>query len=275
MKTKKLITKSSPNILWMSLFSFLLPIVGCTSNNSDKGTKTMDSDYKTSEKINVLDLECVETACFIPVDSITARGLVPNKHSIYIEDGKAQIMFIAQDCKTANWDGRDISPLRKAHVWIRLNVADTISPVPGVNKTLPTFFWWDYKGKTTNNYLKEYTESTAWDVSSVDSIEFSLSKYGRIVEDQNGKSHILLEWFTNPTDGAAPLGINHRVFGRNENGLLDANISGIIRPVSLGGKSKLKISPDSFLSIFGTELFGLSYDFDMTFHAVFKTTAEK
>jgi len=265
MKTKKSIIKSSLIILWMSLFSLFLTIVGCTSNSSDKGT---------SEIINILDLECVETACFIPVDSINARGLVPKEHSIYIEDGKAQIMFLAQDCKTANWDGKDISPLRKAHIWIRLNGSDTITPVPGVDKTWPTFFWWDYKGKTTNKLLKEYTKSTAWNVSSVDSIEFSLTKYGRVVENHNGKSHIILEWFTNPTEGAAPLGINHRVFGKNENGLLEANISGIIRPISSGGKTRLKIDADSPLSIFGTELFGVTYDFDMTFQAVFKTIAE-
>ncbi len=274
MKTMKLIIKSSLKILWISLFSLLLIIVGCKSNSSDTGSNTIDSDQKTSEKINVLDLECVETACFIPVDSITARGLVPNEHSIYIEDGKAQIMFLAQDCKTAIWDGKNISPLKKAHVWIRLIGADTITAVPGVDKTWPTFYWWDYKGKTTNKYLKEYTESTAWNVSSVDSIEISLSKYGRIVENTNGKSHILLEWFTNPAESAVPLGINHRVFGRNENGKLNAIISGIIRPVSSGGKSSLKVGSNSFLSIFGTELYGISYDFDMTFQAVFKTKAE-
>ncbi len=128
--------------------------------------------------------------------------------------------------------------------------------------------------KTTNKFLKEYTESTAWNVSLVDSIEFSLTEYGRIVEDHNGKSHILLEWFNNPTEGEAPLGINHRVFGRNEKGLLNANISGIIRPVSSGGKSRLKISADSPLSIFGTELYGISYDFNMTFQAIFETTSE-
>jgi len=267
MKTKKSIINSLPNFLRMSFVFLLLIIVGCTSKNSENGTKI-------SEKINVLDLECVETACFIPVDSITARGLVPNEHRIYIEDGKAQIMFLSQNCETANWDGKEISPLRKAHVWIRLNGADTITPVPGVDKTWPTFYWWDYKGKTTNKSLVECAGSTAWNLNLVDSIEFSLAKYGKIVEDHNGKSQISLEWFTNPTEGSTPLGINHKVFGMNENGRLYANISGIIRPVSSGGKSRLKISADSPLSIFGTELYGLSYDFEMTFQAIFNTTSE-
>ena len=183
-------------------------------------------------------------------------------------------MFIAQNCSMAIWDGKDITPLKKAHIWIRLDGPDTITPIPGVERTLPTFFWWDYKGKTTNISLDKYTESTAWNVDLVDSIEFSLAAYGKVIEDINGRSHVILEWFTNPSSSATPLGVNHIVSGWNENGKLNANISGIIRPVSLGGKSRLKIIADSPLSIFGTELYGESYDFEMIIQAVFNTTTE-
>lgn len=260
--------------MWISLFFLLLTIGGCTSQNSKKGINTIDSDQKLSEKINVLDLECVETVCFIPVDSNTVQDLIPNEYKLYIEDGKAQIIFIVQNCSSAIWDENDISPLKKAHIWIRLSGKDTIAPVTGVDRTLPTFFWWDYKDKTTNKTLKEYTDPTAWEVTSVDSIEFTLTKYGKIVENLNGNDRTLMEWVTIPSDSSAPLGINHRVFGRNKNGKLDANISGIVRPVSLGGKTIIKINAESPLSIFGTELHGLSYDFDMTIQAVFKTTKE-
>lgn len=272
MKTKRSVTKSSPKILLRSLFFLLLTIGGCTSKNSKKGIDTIDSDQKASEKINVLDLECVETVCFIPVDSITAQDLIPKEHKLYIEDGKAQIIFIVQNCSSAIWDENDISPLKKAHIWIRLYGQDTIAPVTGADRTLPTFFWWDYKDITTNKSLIEYTESTAWKVTSADSIEFSLTKYGKIIENLNGNDPTSMEWITIPSDSSAPWGINHRVFGRNRNGKLDANISGIIRPVSSGGKSQFKIGPNSSLSIFGTELFGLSYDFEMTIQAVFKTS---
>lgn len=274
MKIKRTVTKSSPIIMWISLFFLLLTIGGCTSQNSKKGINTIDSDQKLSEKINVLDLECVETVCFIPVDSNTVQDLIPNEYKLYIEDGKAQIIFIVQNCSSAIWDENDISPLKKAHIWIRLSGKDTITPVTGVDRTLPTFFWWDYKDKTTNKTLKEYTDPTAWEVTSVDSIEFTLTKYGKIIENLNGNDRTLMEWVTIPSDSSAPLGINHRVFGRNKNGKLDANISGIVRPVSLGGKTIIKINAESPLSIFGTELHGLSYDFDMTIQAVFKTTKE-
>ena len=108
----------------------------------------------------------------------------------------------------------------------------------------------------------------------IDSIEFIPAEYGRIFEEINGSIQTSLEWFTDPAEGGDPLGINHILFGRNENGKLSANISGIIRPVSSGGKSRLEISADSPLSIFGTELYGISLDFDMEFQAVFKTKAE-
>jgi len=275
MKIKKQFVKGPLNILWIGLFFFYLIMVGCKSSSSViKRTKTDNSDQKTSEKVNVLDVECIETACFIPVDSSTARGIVPNEYVLYIEDGSAQIIFIVQNCSSAIWDEKDISPLKKAHIWIRLDGPDTITPVPGVEKTLPTYFWWDYKGKTTNISLDKYTESTAWNVDLVDSIEFSLTDYGKVVENINGRCHVILEWFTDPAGSATPLGINHKVSGRNENGKLNANISGIIRPISSGGKSRLKISADSPLSIFGTELYGVSFDFEMIFQAVFNTTAE-
>ncbi len=275
MKTQKPIFKGCQNLLQISIIILSFVIIGCTSNSSSKKRTEIDnSNQQIHEIVNVLDLECKEIACFIPVDSSIARSLVPIEHRLYIEESKAQILFLAQNCHTAIWDKNDISPLNKAHIWIRLYGQDTITPVPGVDATMPTFFWWDYKGKTTNKSLEDYTEAIAWEISLIDSLEYNPTEYGKLVENINGKSQIILEWFTSPADIGEPLGINHILYGRNENGYLTANISGIIRPVSSGGQTRIEINPESPISIFGTKLYGMSLDFDMTFQAVFKTTKE-
>jgi len=148
-----------------------------------------------------------------------------------------------------------------------------VTPISGVARTMPTFYWWDYTDNTTNKSFCELSNSTAWNMSPVDSIEFNLADHGKVIMNLDGKSHTMLEWFTNPANRFDPYGINHIIYGSNEKGKLYMEASGIIRPVSLGGQSKLFTSPHSALSVFGNELFGITHDFAMSFKATFKTTS--
>ena len=144
METSKRLLQGPQFLLSTSLLILIIATISCSSNSSSKKRQESDNTSpKIHEGINVLDLECKEIACFIPVDSNIARSLVPMEHKPHIEAGKAQILFLAQNCHTAIWDEQDISPLRKVHIWIRINGGDTISPILGVEETLPTYYWWD------------------------------------------------------------------------------------------------------------------------------------
>jgi hypothetical protein len=275
METIKKVFSYLQTTLLIGLSVLFMTLAACKSHDSGtKKTKVDNSNPKNLELVNLVNLECIETAFFIPVDTGIAKSLIPIEHNLFIEQGKAQILFIAQNCHTATWDENDISPMEKAHIWIRLNGQDTVSPVAGVDHTAPTYYWWDYSGFTTNNAFKEYANATGWKMEPVDSIEFNLKEYGKIVGQINGQSQVIFEWFTIPTNGSEPAGINHKVFGRNSDGKFIADISGIIRPVSSGGETRLEINEDSPLSVFGKVLYGYSHDLDMTFKAVIRSTSE-
>jgi len=81
-----------------------------------KGTKTYDSDQSTIKEVTVLDLQCAETVCFIPVDSFIAKKLIPTDHILFTNSSGAQILVIAQDCKSAIINGSELAPLKMMHV---------------------------------------------------------------------------------------------------------------------------------------------------------------
>ena len=145
-----------------------------------------------------MDLECKETVCFIPVDSILAKDLIPADRKLYTEKDGAQILVIAQDCNSAILDGIELAPLKMAHIWIRLQGPSVITPVKGATETIPTFYWWDYAGKTTNVVFSTEIKKTAKHMDLVESIEFSLAGEGKVIETTGAVNNVMYEWFTTP-----------------------------------------------------------------------------
>jgi len=64
------------------------------------------------------------------------------------------------------------------------------------------------------------------------------------------------------------------VYGQMLNKAMKLKDRGIVRFISRSGQTKFIVKENSVLSVFGSELYGMSYDFNMTFQAIFETKAE-
>lgn len=234
----------------------------------------ISQDQKSNE-LNILDLECKETVSFIPVDSLIAKQLIPTDLKLYIEGNGAQILVIAQDCESAILNGTELAPLQMTHVWIRIVGPKIVRPLDGANVTLDTYYWWDYAGKTTNEELSRAITLTAKNLDLTESIEFNLADKGKVIETTNKGDVTGYEWLTTPIQNNDTVGINHIVYGRMGDKALTLNDSGIIRFLSRGGQTKFFIQDYSILSVFGSELIGISFDFNMNFRATLRTSIAK
>lgn len=233
------------------------------------------SQDQKSSKLSILDLQCKETVCFIPVDSLIAKQLIPTNLKLYTEENGAQILVIAQDCESAILNGTELAPLQMTHVWIRIDGPKIVTPLDGVNVTLDTYYWWDYAGKTTNEELSRAITLTAKNLDLTESIEFNLMDKGKVIETTNIGDMTGYEWFTTPIPNNDTVGINHIVYGRMGDKALTLNDSGIVRFLSRGGQTKFVIQEYSILSVFGSELVGISFDFNMNFRAALGTSIAK
>jgi hypothetical protein len=226
------------------------------------------------KEVKVLYLKCRETVCFMPVDPDIAESLIPTNHTLYTNDRGAEILVIAQDCSKAAWEGTEHAPLQMAHIWIRLVGPDTISPIDGVQETIPTFYWWDYAGKTTKESFSREVTKTGKKMDLIDSVEFTLMSHGRVIDRMNEANTTFYEWSTSPSARQETLGINHIVHGRKGNKNIKLLNSGIIKTISRNGLTKFSIGEGSVLAVFGSELYGSSLDFNMSFKAVLETILE-
>jgi len=227
-----------------------------------------------NRNVMLLDLACKETVCFTPVDSAIARSLVPSGYELYSGEKGAEILFIIQDCSEASMKGRDYAPLQMSHIWIRIVGPDTISAVEGAPSTYPTFYWWEYAGRTTVEDFGIVMRETGKQLDLVDEIQLSLTEQGRIIETKEDGSSSLIEWFTTPQASQDTLGVNHLVYGKYGDRNMTFYDRGIIRCQSRWGQTRIVIGEGSVLSDFGTELYGFSLDFNMNFSCRFETTTD-
>lgn len=237
--------------------------IGCGARGSDDPV------------VNIADLECDETVHWISVEPAIAEGLVPADLALYVDEAGAQVLFIVQDCGGALWNGDQRAPLRMAHVWIRLEGPPAVAPVPGADRTLPTYYWWEHAGMTTHLGFSREAAGTGKRLDPVDAIEFTLASHGKLVErgPRNGAAPVGCTWTTTPAPPLeARLGINHLVHGRTGELILTIRDAGVIRPISYLGRSTILPTPGSVLAVFGPELHGEVVDFTMRFRAVLETT---
>jgi predicted ester cyclase len=99
---------------------------------------------------NFLFKQCNEHALGFRADPQPFQEFVGPEFTLAIEDGKARIAIIIQDCSQYWVDGINLGDNRHANVWVQLAGPQDVQPVVGAERTLPTMTWFSLSAGSTN-----------------------------------------------------------------------------------------------------------------------------
>jgi hypothetical protein len=136
------------------LCALLLGLAAASSAQAPTGTPGNPTLFETQYQIN-------EIAAFFPVDLDIARRWVPPTFNLAVDaQGKATGALLFMDCpnyfflKTPNapplQEGENLAPIGIVHLWLILQSAPQIVPVPGAQATGPTVYAYDVATLLTN-----------------------------------------------------------------------------------------------------------------------------
>ena len=85
--------------------------------------------------------QCNEDAIRVHLDPHPFQQLAGPKFTLVLEDGKAVLLILAQDCSHYWLDGKDLGPTQEIHVWLSIDGPNDTRPIVGAQITRPTMTW--------------------------------------------------------------------------------------------------------------------------------------
>lgn len=95
--------------------------------------------------------QCDEFVLGLRVDPGPVKEAVGSEHTIALEDGKAMVAIMIQDCSQYWIDGTDLGPNKMIHVLARVKGPQDLRPVVSAHYTEPTMSWFGLFTGSTNS----------------------------------------------------------------------------------------------------------------------------
>ena len=74
---------------------------------------------------------------------------------LVLEEGKAHVLIVVQDCSEYWIDGENLGPTQEIHVWVMIDGPKDVRPVVGAQQTRPTMTWLSLFDGSTNRQARE------------------------------------------------------------------------------------------------------------------------
>jgi predicted ester cyclase len=184
---------------------------------------------QSEDRRNFLFKQCNEHALGFRVDPQPFQEFVGPEFTLALEDGKARIVIIIQDCSQYWVDGSNLGDNRHAHVWVQLEGPQDVQPVVGAERTLPTATWFSLSAGSTNARDHEAQKKSGTSPTLIEEIVLNLSgpERGGAVTFADGLSY---SWTVSSEESDAGLaaeissvrllGVNHIVYVKDSSGEL-------------------------------------------------------
>ena len=182
---------------------------------------------QSEDQRNFLFKQCNEYALGLRVNPGPIQEYVGPDFPLALEDGKALVGIIVQDCSQYWVDGENLGTNKHAHVWVQIEGPRDIRPVVGAELTLPTMTWFSLSAGSTNPKDREAREKSGTSPTLIKSVllEFSEPNRGGRVVFADGLSY---SWKVSSEASEAGLarmissarivGLNHIVYVRDSSG---------------------------------------------------------
>jgi hypothetical protein len=102
--------------------------------------------------------QCTENVIMLYLDPGPFEKLVGKDFTVKLNNGRAWVMIVIQDCRNNFFDGEDVGPAQEVHVWLSIEGArdNEILPVFGAEKTMNTMSWFYLFNGSTNPKARKY-----------------------------------------------------------------------------------------------------------------------
>lgn len=164
--------------------------------------------------------QCTENVIMLYVEPKPFEELVGKDFSVKLNDGKAWVMIVLQNCQNNFFDGEDIGPAQEIHIWVSIEGPhdNETLPVFGAEKTLNTMSWFYLYNGSTNPKARNYYEQSGILSDSIESLSLSLTTTlltGRLVINPG----MSISWKAVPKEPSAKkIGVNFDIYRRDSLG---------------------------------------------------------
>ena len=192
-------------------------------------------EAQSEHPLKFLSKQCNEYAIEMHLDPRPFQDFVGTEFSLALEEGKARVVIVVQDCSQYWIDGEDLGPTQDIHVWVSIHGLEDIRPVVGAERTLPTKTWFTLFLGSSNPRAREAKMAAGTTVAPIDSVFLDSpgpQRGGRLFMGKN------LSYTWHLLSLAAPLvrlvGLNHDVYTRDSAGNVVLNRIQALMHVSAG-----------------------------------------
>jgi hypothetical protein len=198
---------------------------------------------------NFLAKQCNEAAIELHLDPSLFQAIVGPEYSLVLDEGKARVLIVVQDCFEYWIDGEDCGPTQDVHVWVLIHGLEDVRPVVGAQQTLPTRTWFALFSGTSNPRVRKAKKVSGTVVSAIDSVSLDPpgpELAGRVSLERN------LNYSWHVASPATPsvrlLGLNHDVYVRSSAGNVLLNrVQALVHVVAGTSQGTLRVVGESDL----------------------------
>lgn len=169
--------------------------------------------------------QCNEDAIRVHLDPHPFQQLVGTKFSLVLEDGKAVLLILAQDCSQYWLDGKDLGPTQEIHVWLSIDGPNDTRPVVGAQITRPTMTWVRLFDGSTNPQHRNARMTAGSVLTAIEGVSLDPPGSQRGGRASLGKGLVYSWRVVSAPPPARMVGVNHDV--RNPGIAADASVDQI------------------------------------------------
>ncbi len=190
---------------------------------------------QSEQPLKFLSKQCNENAIELHVDPRPVQDFLGSQFSLVLEEGRARILIVVQDCSQYWIDGEDLGPAQDIHVWVLIHGLEDIRPVVGAERTLPTRNWFNLFAGSSNLRVREAKAASGTAVDPIEVVHLDPPgprRGGRVSLGRN----VDYSWtvLSPATPSARLVGVNLDVYAREPGGNVVLNRIQALLHVSAG-----------------------------------------
>jgi hypothetical protein len=205
-------------------------------------------DAQSQRPLHFLTKQCNEEVIQVHLDPRPFQDFVGSDFSVVLEEGKARLQILVQDCSEYWIDGENLGPNQEIHVWLLIDGLKDVRPVVGAQQTRPTMTWLSLFDGSTNRRARE-ARMTAGSVQvPIESVSLDppgSKRGGRVIFDQN----LTYSWeVVSEVPPVRLVGVNHDIYTKDSAGNIFLNhIQALLHVSAIGSPGVLEVMGSTVL----------------------------
>jgi hypothetical protein len=199
-------------------------------------------DPQPQRPLHFLTKQCNEEVIQVHLDPCPFQHLAGSDFSVVLEEGKARVQILVQDCSEYWIDGENLGPNQEIHVWLLIDGLKDVRPVVGAQQTRPTMTWLSLFDGSTNRRAREARMAAGCVQVPIESVSLDPpgpKRGGRVIFNQN------LTYLWNVTSVVPPVrlvGVNHDAYTKDSAGNVFLNhIQALLHVSATGSRGDLEV----------------------------------